>query len=51
MPAWQLATEYIHRIAAEALADIGIVILICDGTSVEVQPILFTPERSTVLKA
>ena len=51
MPAWQLATEYVHRIAAEALADIGIVLLVCDKGDVEVKPILYSPGRSTVLKA
>jgi len=49
MPAWQFATEYVHRIAAESLADIGIVLLICDEGKVEVKPILFNAERSSVM--
>jgi len=49
MPAWQFATEYVHRIAAESLADIGIVLLICDEGRIEVMPILFNAERSSVL--
>lgn len=51
MPAFQLATEYVHRIAAESLADIGIVLLVCDHGNVEVKPILYSAGRSTVLKA
>ena len=49
MPAWQFATEYVHRIAAESLADIGIVLLICDEGEVEVKPILFNADRSSLL--
>jgi hypothetical protein len=49
LPAWQFATEYVHRIAAEALADIGIVLLICDKGELEVKPILFNAERSSVM--
>lgn len=51
IPAFQLATEYVHRIAAEALADIGIVLFICNKGEVEVQPILFSPGRATVIEA
>ena len=48
-PAWEFATEWIHKIAAESLADLGVVVLVCQGSEVEVRPILFSPERSTVL--
>jgi hypothetical protein len=50
MPAFQLATEYVHRIAAESLADIGIVILVCHEGEVDVRPLLFNPGRSTVIE-
>jgi hypothetical protein len=50
IPAWQFATEYVHRIAAESLADIGIVLFICNQGDVEVQPILFSPQRATVIE-
>lgn len=52
MPAYQLATEFVHKItAAESLADIGIVLFICNKGEVEVRPILFTPRRETVVRA
>ena len=50
IPAFQLATEYVHRIAAESLADIGICLFICNKGEVEVQPILFSPGRATVIE-
>ena len=51
VPAFQLATEFIHKIAAESLADLGIVCLkINKHGKVSVHPILFEPKRSTVIK-
>ena len=44
-PAFQLATEWIHRIAAESLADIGIILLGVNEHEIEVKPVLFTPDR------
>jgi len=44
-PAFQLATEWIHRIAAESLADIGIILLGVNKHEIEVKPVLFTPDR------
>lgn len=44
MPCWQLRTQFIYRIGAETLPDIGVVvILIRDGDAV-VKPLLYTPE-------
>lgn len=47
-PAWQLATEYVHKLAIESLADIGGVVFMCRNKEVLVKPILFKPERPTV---
>lgn len=47
VPAFQLATEWVYRIAAEALADIGLVVFIISDGNVEVRPILFLPSRSS----
>ena len=50
-PAFQLATEYIYKLAAEALADLGILCLkISKSGKVSVHPILFEAKRSTVIK-
>lgn len=46
-PAWTLATEYIHRIAPSELADIGAVMIVCDGGKYEVRPIRYEPTRRT----
>ncbi len=47
---YQMPTEFIHRIAAETLPSIGIVVLLIRGAHIEVMPILSTVERSTVVK-
>jgi len=49
LPAFQLATEYVHRIAVESLADIGIVLLIIKKGEIEVRPIIFDVSRGRVL--
>lgn len=44
MPAWQLATAYIHRLNPGAIADVGgIIVIIRDGT-LEVRPVIYRPE-------
>lgn len=44
MPAWQLATAYIHRIAPGAIADVGGLIVTIDGGRMDVTPVLYHPE-------
>ena len=44
MPAWQLATAFIHRLNPGAISDVGgILVTIADGT-LEVEPIIFRPD-------
>lgn len=47
-PAWQLATEYVHRRAIESLADIGGVVVVCRHGDYEVHPLLFKPGRPKI---
>jgi hypothetical protein len=50
LPAWQLATEYVHRVA-ESMADVGLVcVSIEDGKEYSVEPILYAPERPTQMR-
>jgi hypothetical protein len=50
-PAWQLATSYVHKIAAESLADVGgIAILIRDG-EYSVHKFLRRPDRGAIWRA
>lgn len=50
-PAFQLATEWVHRIAAENMASIGIlVIIISDDGQIEVKPLLSEVSRTTPIK-
>ena len=51
MPAWQLATSFIHRIAPGKLADVGGLILTIDRGAVTVTPIRFTPEPTPTWRA
>lgn len=47
-PAWQLATDYVHKVAAESLADIGgVAVLLRDG-EYEVFKYIHKPSRGTV---
>lgn len=47
MPAWQLATAYIHRLNPGAIADVGgIIVTIADG-KLTVEPVLYRPEPRT----
>ena len=49
LPAWQLATEYVHRVA-ESLADIGLVYFEIDDDDYSMESILFTPDRPTIVE-
>lgn len=49
---WQLATAFIHRIAAGKVADIGgLILVIRDGELLEPEKVKFTPKRSTPWRA
>ena len=51
MPAWQLATAFIHRINPGAISDIGgIIITIADG-KYEVEPVIYHPEANPTWSA
>ena len=44
MPAWQLATAYIHRLNPGAIADVGgLIVTIADGR-LDVEPVIYRPE-------
>lgn len=46
MPAWQLATAYIHRLNPGAIADVGgILITIADGV-LDVEPVIYRPDSN-----
>ena len=49
LPAWQLATEYVHRVA-ESLADIGLVWFEIDDDGYDMKSVLYTPERPTTVE-
>ena len=50
LPAWQLATEYVHRVA-ESLADVGRVwVEIHDDDDYTMRTLLFKPERPTTVE-
>jgi hypothetical protein len=50
--AWQLKTGFVHRIAADTLADIGgLIIVLEEGKKPDVQKIHFKAERGSVWKA
>lgn len=44
LPAWTFATEYINRIAPDAIAEVGAVLLHVDGKRFEVEKIKYIPE-------
>lgn len=47
--AWQLKTGFVHRVAADSLADIGgLIAVIKDGQLVEVEKVHFKPDRGPV---
>lgn len=45
LPAWTLATEYIYRLGASALADVGAVLVHCSAGRYEVELLQFKPLR------
>ena len=49
LPAWQLATEYVHRVA-ESLADIGLVWFEVDDDDYDMKTILYKPDRPTTVE-
>ena len=49
LPAWQLATEYVHRVA-ESLADIGLVWFEIDDDDYDMRTILYKPDRPTTVE-
>jgi len=47
--AWQLKTEYVHKVAADSLADIGgLIVVIKGGGSYTVDKVHFKPERGAI---
>jgi hypothetical protein len=51
MPAWQLATGFVHRVAPDSLADIGgLIVEVEEDGSYEVHKVKFQPDRGTVWK-
>jgi hypothetical protein len=48
MPAWQLATAFIHRIAPGAIADVGGIIVVIKDGSFFVEPIIYHPAPPAV---
>lgn len=50
LPAWQLVTEYGGRFAQSAIADIGLVMFVCDRGDVDVIPLLYKPRRARAWK-
>ena len=51
MPAWQLATAFIYRIASENVADVGGILIAIEDGDVQVKPIISKPERGSVWRA
>jgi len=49
LPAWQLATEYVHRVA-ESLADIGLVWFEIDDDDYDMKTVLYKPDRPTTVE-
>ena len=49
LPAWQLATEYVHRVA-ESLADIGLVWCEVDDDDYDMKTGLYKPDRPTTVE-
>ena len=49
LPAWLLATEYVHRVA-ESLADIGLVWFEVDDDDYDMKTVLYKPDRPTTVE-
>jgi hypothetical protein len=45
MPCWQLTTQWVRRIGAETLPDIGAVVALVDNGRVQIVPLLYKPEK------
>ena len=45
MPCWQLTTQWVRRIGAETLPDIGAVVALVDDGRVQIVPLLYKPEK------
>ncbi len=50
LPAWTLATEYVHQIKPDALAEIGACLIYFDGGKYEVEKIKYKPEGKIWIK-
>lgn len=51
MPAWQLATSFIHRIAPGAVADVGGIIVTIQDGAMDVEPVIYRPEGTPTWQA
>lgn len=50
-PAWQLHTAFAHKVVPEVLSDIGgLILTIEDGKPLVVEPVIFKPKRSPLLR-
>lgn len=45
--AWQLGTEYVHKVAPDSLADVGGAYVVIDRGEYEVKQVMYQPERPT----
>jgi hypothetical protein len=50
LPAWTLATEYIHRMKPQTLAEIGAALIHIDGDKYEIEKIKYRPEGRSFIK-
>lgn len=46
MPAWQLATAFIHRINPGAISDVGGILIVIKDGKMEVEPVLYHPDAA-----
>ena len=46
--AWQLATSYVHKVAADSMADIGGVIVVIKDGLYTVEKVDFKPDRGAI---
>jgi hypothetical protein len=51
MPAWQVATAYVYRIAPDSIADIGGIIITITGDDLDVQKVTYKPTEGTIWQA
>ena len=49
--AWQLGTSFVHKVAADTIADIGGLIVLIENGEYEVSKVQFKPERGPVWRA